>query len=296
MSDKYVSKLKLKDNTTVTIKDENAYTKEQVDKLISDNLSKKLSFKTVAELPEIATADPRTIYFVSRNSPYEDDMYDEYVLLGDKWEFLGNKDLTAYAKIGLLNEYLFDEEHDINNAIFNDNVDNGNIKFDLDDQVLIRHSGNQVYSTTVRNFTKLITNNVYLKDSILPISSRALNNYIKSKEIKIQLKNTSSTDLFPTAINQKFTTYTEKLSELLKNEYDKFDISKINLLSVNVSLNCNPEAYQLIAYANETRNSNNDLEEITLVVDFYSCKANQSIVTPIANYYGNLKIVYIDNH
>ena len=62
---------------------------------------------TVAELPEIATADPRTIYFVSRNSPYEDDMYDEYVLLGDKWEFLGNKDLTAYAKIGLLNEYQY---------------------------------------------------------------------------------------------------------------------------------------------------------------------------------------------
>ena len=35
MSDKYVSKLKLKDNTTVTIKDENAYTKEQVDNLLA---------------------------------------------------------------------------------------------------------------------------------------------------------------------------------------------------------------------------------------------------------------------
>ena len=92
MSDKYVSKLKLKDNTTVTIKDENAYTKEQVDKIISDNLAKKLSFKTVAELPEIATADPRTIYFVSRNSPYEDDMYDEYVYINGQWERQGTRD------------------------------------------------------------------------------------------------------------------------------------------------------------------------------------------------------------
>ena len=58
-------------------------------------------FETVEEIPAPATAKGNTIYLVPSATTSDNNTYDEYILVGDKMEFIGT---TAIEIDGITNE------------------------------------------------------------------------------------------------------------------------------------------------------------------------------------------------
>lgn len=75
--------------TTVTLLRKDLVTEEWVQNAINNAGGKTV---VVTELP--AKGDANKIYLVPNGSSKADDVYDEYIWLGDEWEFLGNKQIT----------------------------------------------------------------------------------------------------------------------------------------------------------------------------------------------------------
>lgn len=67
---------------------------------LNDRIDKLEFVKIVDELPE--TGEPNIVYFVPKTETKESDLFDEYMWINSKWEFLGTKtidiDLSEYAK------------------------------------------------------------------------------------------------------------------------------------------------------------------------------------------------------
>lgn len=119
-SNTYATKTSLNDYLTKTIADSTYATKDTTDGLstridtlnsetlelyqsvedINDRLDKLEFVKIVDELP--ATGEPNIVYFVPKTDTKESDLFDEYMWINSKWEFLGTKtidiDLSEYAK------------------------------------------------------------------------------------------------------------------------------------------------------------------------------------------------------
>ena len=92
------------------------YTKAEVNFLVSK--LQKTVFKVVDELP--ATGEDNIIYLVPVNNPSEQNYYEEYIWVDNKWELIGTTqiDLSNYAKLSGQNTFtgkqIFDAETEFN--------------------------------------------------------------------------------------------------------------------------------------------------------------------------------------
>ena len=82
------------------------YSKDEVNNLIGQIST--VSILVVQQLPQ--TGETNVIYFVPRNIPNTDDIYNEYIYVNNKWELIGNTqiDLTGYATENWVNLQIAD--------------------------------------------------------------------------------------------------------------------------------------------------------------------------------------------
>lgn len=247
----FISRIKLKTGELLTIRDDNAVTKEYVDKYFSG----KFMFQKVDnELPEIG--DPHLIYLKTRSSDkeFEQDKFDEYIYLEgeNKWEKLGSLDLSDYVKIEKLGDLVVKSDAPI--RLFEKkgyNVQDYNIETD---KILLKHTikeKDECVSITISELVNLITNNVYNKQDNRPISSNALlgNNFIKYREIPIK-------------INRKYSSSSSQIGEELltiktdlQYEVSNSQVPKIGLIAydrVNGSYKKLETSAEVEEYSNQT--------------------------------------------
>lgn len=79
------------------------YDKTEIDALLADlssNLSSKVTFEIVQTLPSVSTAKAKVIYFVPKSTAESSNVYDEYMLINNKLEKIGDTkiDLSGYLQ------------------------------------------------------------------------------------------------------------------------------------------------------------------------------------------------------
>ena len=105
---------------TVSQSSGNAVSAAAVYSFVSEKIAETrgISFKIENTLP--ATGEPNYIYLIPKSSAEADNIYDEYIWYGGKWEHIGSTavDLSGYVKSSELHEITADEVNTILGAVW----------------------------------------------------------------------------------------------------------------------------------------------------------------------------------
>lgn len=190
MPTNYISQIKTHDGTTYSIKDENTYTKNEIDLKINTEIANVAKYTILGDSEELPEANELTLLkriYLKRDSVSNSLV--EWICVRNgseyKWEQLAKINLTDYLKIASLPEEIERRAMDtIREHIFDDTEVTSIVEFTRDTTVLVNND-NTTYSIPISRLHDTYTSQVYSKDNVQPISSRALNNYIKYVDVEL---------------------------------------------------------------------------------------------------------------